>query len=96
MRRRDFYLHEYAKPMELDERMEKVLKLISNYKGKVRKFLDIGCGDGSFTLLLKEALGADEVYGVDISPEGCKLAQQKSIKCFCIDIDLTSFMLARF
>lgn len=31
-----------------------------------KKFLDIGCGDGTFTLEFARAIGAKEVYGVDI------------------------------
>jgi methionine biosynthesis protein MetW len=86
--RKEFYLKEYAKgPVKLDKRMKKVLDFVSNYRGRVSEFLDIGCGDGSFTLFLKETLEAREAFGIEISYAGCESAKEKGIKAFCLDIE---------
>ncbi len=49
-------------------------KLLGNLKGKT--VLDLACGSGYFTRLIKEK-GASEVIGVDISEQMIKLAEQK-------------------
>ncbi|NEO40917.1 MAG: class I SAM-dependent methyltransferase [Moorea sp. SIOASIH] len=50
------------------------LKVIGNIKGKT--FLDLACGTGFYTRLLKEK-GATKVVGVDISEEMVRHARQK-------------------
>jgi SAM-dependent methyltransferase len=36
---------------------------------------------------MKEACGAEEVYGIDIHANALKIAQQHGIKVFCINLD---------
>lgn len=42
--------------------------LIDGIKVKPRRILDLGCGTGSTTLMLKQAFGNAEVIGLDLSP----------------------------
>jgi len=86
MGRKDFYTHNYT-AFEFDERKRRVLALASLYRGRVRNFLDIGCGDGTFSLLLKEVLGAQEAHGVEISPLACALSMEKGLRVLQLDID---------
>ncbi|MBE9211962.1 methyltransferase domain-containing protein [Plectonema cf. radiosum LEGE 06105] len=42
--------------------------LIDRVKVKPRRILDLGCGTGSTTLMLKQAFGDAQVIGLDLSP----------------------------
>jgi ubiquinone/menaquinone biosynthesis C-methylase UbiE len=64
--KREFYAKGYYAGLAPEPRFRKVLQIAAKLGGK--HFLDIGCGDGSFTLLLKEALKAEEAVGIEISP----------------------------
>jgi toxoflavin synthase len=50
------------------------LKLIGDVKGK--RVLDVGCGDGHYTRMLRKA-GAAEVVGIDISDRMIELAREQ-------------------
>jgi methionine biosynthesis protein MetW len=65
------------------KRLEKVVFTLKNYH--FNRFLDVGCGDGSFSSLLKEF--SDEVYGLDISENAVKSANEKSIKAYVVNLD---------
>jgi 2-polyprenyl-3-methyl-5-hydroxy-6-metoxy-1,4-benzoquinol methylase len=43
-----------------------IVKALHVYGVTAKWFLDIGCGDGSVTLLMAKTMDADEVYGADI------------------------------
>lgn len=45
------------------------------------KALDFGCGNGVFTIIIKNCLPAWEVYGVEISPIAVKNASKKFPQC---------------
>ena len=51
------------------------------------KLLDVGCGDGAFTLLVKEVVRAKEVYGIDISQEAVAKGKERGIECCAVDVD---------
>ena len=53
------------------------LKYLGNIRGKT--VLDVGCGDGYYTRMIKN-LGASKVVGVDISREMIKIAKEKEQK----------------
>ncbi len=53
----------------------------------ISRFLDIGCGDGSFGAVLKEQLGIKEVYGLDISELAVKTAKENGIIADVANID---------
>ena len=44
--------------------------------GVLEKELDVGCGNGRLLRLLDRA-GAPELYGIDISPDMCRLARRR-------------------
>lgn len=52
-----------------------------------KSVLDLGCGDGSFSVIIKKELVIDNVYGIDISQEATQQAIAKGITAFSLDID---------
>jgi ubiquinone/menaquinone biosynthesis C-methylase UbiE len=54
--------------------------LIDAVKGVPRRILDLGCGTGSTTLMLKKALPEAEVIGLDLSPYMLIAAKTKAEK----------------
>ncbi|MEM7769426.1 MAG: methyltransferase domain-containing protein [Cyanobacteria bacterium P01_A01_bin.37] len=52
--------------------------VIDHVKGHPRRILDLGCGTGSTTLLLKKAYPNAEVIGLDLSPFMLVIADQKA------------------
>lgn len=53
---------------------------IATIQGKPRRILDLGCGTGSTTLLLKQAFPEAEVIGLDLSPYMLFMADYKAQK----------------
>lgn len=74
---------------QLEDRHKKILKIFS--KHKFDRILDVGCGDGNFSVLLKEACGAKDAYGIEISKKRVELANKKGVKAFQLDIDEDDF-----
>jgi len=70
---------------ELEDRHEKVSEVFSTHR--FERILDVGCGDGNFSSLLKRACRAKEVYGIDISEKGVESARKNGVKAFQLDID---------
>lgn len=93
--KRGFYQKHYARtPREascLEHRLKKVLDIFAKHKANIDKLLDVGCGDGSFTLLLKEASIAKDVHGIEISKEAVESANAKGINAIRIDVDEQDF-----
>ncbi len=58
----------------LDSRLRKVLDIF--VRNDPDQILDIGCGDGNFTIMLKSACNARKAYGVEISAEGARKAKR--------------------
>jgi ubiquinone/menaquinone biosynthesis C-methylase UbiE len=52
--------------------------LIDSIKGTPRRILDLGCGTGSTTLLLKQAFPQAQVIGLDLSPYMLVMAEYKA------------------
>ena len=55
------------------------------------KLLDIGCSDGTVSLILKEAFGVQEVYGIEISAQAAEIARNKGIKTACMNLNEADF-----
>ena len=70
---------------ELEDRHKKVLEMLSKYE--LERILDVGCGDGNFTMLMARACKAKEVYGVEISKEGVEMARKNGVNCYQLDVD---------
>lgn len=52
--------------------------VIEHIQGRPRRILDLACGTGSTTLLLKQAFPQAEVIGIDLSPHMLVVADQKA------------------
>jgi ubiquinone/menaquinone biosynthesis C-methylase UbiE len=52
--------------------------VIEAIKGQPRRILDLGCGTGSTTLMLKQAFFGAEVIGLDLSPYMLIMADSKT------------------
>ena len=52
--------------------------LIDRIKGTPRRILDLGCGTGSTTLMLKQAFPQAQVIGLDLSPYMLVMAEHKA------------------
>ena len=52
--------------------------LIDSIKGTPRRILDLGCGTGSTTLMLKQAFPQAQVTGLDLSPYMLVMADHKA------------------
>lgn len=52
--------------------------LIDSIKGTPRRILDLGCGTGSTTLMLKQAFPQAQVTGLDLSPYMLVMAEHKA------------------
>ena len=85
MGKSEFYSKGYYAGLAAEPRFRKVLQIATKLEGE--RLLDIGCGDGSFTLLLKKALKAEETIGIEISPEAIRALKEKGIKAYQLDID---------
>lgn len=54
--------------------------LVDRVRSRPRRILDLGCGTGSTTLLLKQAFPQAEVIGIDLSPYMLVVANDKAQK----------------
>lgn len=52
--------------------------LVDKIQGQPRRMLDLGCGTGSTTVLLKKAFPQAEVIGIDLSPYMLYMADRKA------------------
>src|SRR5271170_3837549 len=59
------------------QRMSHGMAEINDWKGKT--VLDLGCGDGEFTVQLAE-LGAKHVVGIDLAPQAIEMANNTAAK----------------
>jgi len=80
-----YYERGYYAGLATEPRFREVLALAGRLRGE--RLLDIGCGDGAFTTLLRDAVGAGEVVGVDIAPAAVTAARQQGVNAICLDIE---------
>jgi len=71
-----------SKPLK--PRVAAVLRLLRDFRA--RAVLDVGCGDGSITVEVARAVGAEEVYCVEISERAAQIAASRGIKVFVGDV----------
>jgi methionine biosynthesis protein MetW len=73
----------------LSSRHQKVLEIAAKYcsGSQISRVLDIGCLDGTFSMMLGRQLMAREVYGVDISQANVENAQAKGCNAIAFDLD---------
>jgi methionine biosynthesis protein MetW len=84
-----FYSKGYYKGLAPEPRFEEVAKIFAELRGK--RLLDVGCGDGDITLLLRKKIGAKEAYGVELAQEAVMAAKEKGILAYQLDIDESEF-----
>lgn len=53
-------------PTFVDRRVEIILELLPR-KGPTARLLDVGCLEGSYTRLYADAIGTEDIHGVDVS-----------------------------
>lgn len=51
------------------------------------KLLDLGCGDGEFTLKVAERIRTSKIYGIEIAEESLNKAKAKGIEVYWGDLD---------
>jgi methionine biosynthesis protein MetW len=75
--------------MMRDTRQEETIKVLTSLWKKLfisslrlKKYLDLGCGDGSFTLRIADVLDVEEIYGVDINDELLAKASMRGIRVY--------------
>jgi ubiquinone/menaquinone biosynthesis C-methylase UbiE len=66
---------------------KKLLSLLDGVNGA--RLLDIGCGEGQFTIECANLIHADEVYGIEIRKNIAKEAKRKGIKVIIGDASQT-------
>jgi len=87
----EFYDKGYYAGLAAEPRFKTILKIAGRMKPQVESLLDVGCGDGSFTVLIKQATEAKEAVGIEIAKEAVIAAQHKGIKAIQLDIDTNQF-----
>jgi ubiquinone/menaquinone biosynthesis C-methylase UbiE len=74
----------------LDEEYRKdVLSLFEPHPDA--RLLDLGCGDGEFTLRVAEKIGTKRVFGVEMIKDSVDKAAASGIKCYQADFDRAHF-----
>lgn len=73
----------------LDDRHKKVVKIFSRYR--FNNILDVGCGDGNFSIVIRDACQARVVYGIEATEKGVELAQENGVIASRLDIDSDVF-----
>ncbi|MCI4407802.1 MAG: class I SAM-dependent methyltransferase [Thermofilum sp.] len=61
--------------------------ITKNVNSKVTRIIELGCGDGSTVREVANALGAVEVYGVDVNEEVLKKAEDRGVKVIKTDLN---------
>ncbi|MDD4894853.1 MAG: malonyl-ACP O-methyltransferase BioC [Candidatus Omnitrophica bacterium] len=70
------YAHLYDKYADVQKRV--ALEILSQIEGdKFNKVLEIGCGTGNYTILLRKQLKEAKITAIDISPKMIEVAQDK-------------------
>ncbi|MFQ5879350.1 MAG: class I SAM-dependent methyltransferase [Dehalococcoidia bacterium] len=74
-------------PPPIDGRVRKAESLFRKHLGHGRRLLDIGCSDGGIAAFLGQALGAEEVRGVEVSPRWVELAHRRGVEAAVFDVE---------
>jgi 2-polyprenyl-3-methyl-5-hydroxy-6-metoxy-1,4-benzoquinol methylase len=79
------------------QNIQKELELLSHFlqanNVKIISAIDMGCGCGSITVKLRELLGIDIIYGLDLNKGLLKKAKRKGIAVICGDMSSVNFKL---
>ena len=78
------YLKKLGNSIDLENR-KVIFKFLE--PDKSAKLLDMGCGDGTFTLELGNHIGTKELYGIEIANEFMGQVDKKGIKVYVADLN---------
>jgi ubiquinone/menaquinone biosynthesis C-methylase UbiE len=78
------WLAAQAEKGEIDCRREE-LAVLPEFPGA--RLLDLGCGDGSFTVRAARKIGTEDISGVEIVDEDIKRAEGKGIRVYPVDLN---------
>ncbi len=70
----------YSALIATKRQSDEIIRIIKKYFGNDIKILDIGCGDGTFTLELHEAVKPKQITGFDFAKNAIKVANKKTKK----------------
>lgn len=85
----EFYATRYGKDEKPESmRVNLILKALKAL-GPVRRILDVGCGDGSLSALL--ARKSEQIAGIEVSMEACRIARLRGIGVARADVENYSF-----
>jgi len=76
---------------DYSSKISAVLKMIAKHVHKVRSYLDLGCSDGSLTILVARAVNADRVFGIDVDSRALQEAFRKGVRPVLCDLNTDSF-----
>jgi methionine biosynthesis protein MetW len=89
MKTREFYNSQaFEEGAIITGRIRKAAKMFATRGGPYERLLDIGCGVGNIALYLKEATGAEEVYGVEIAENQVRAAWQRGVQAVALDMNV--------
>jgi len=83
--------HALNEKSQLDARVSELVRIFSSECANISKILDIGCGNGKITMLLKTCSCAQEACGIDADAESLKTAKKAGVKTFNLDLDEDTF-----
>jgi 2-polyprenyl-3-methyl-5-hydroxy-6-metoxy-1,4-benzoquinol methylase len=70
----------YSACIATKRQSDEAIRIIKTYVGKNIKILDIGCGDGTFTFELLQAVKPKKITGFDVAENAIKVAKERSQK----------------
>ncbi|MEE8373614.1 MAG: class I SAM-dependent methyltransferase [Dehalococcoidia bacterium] len=91
MNRRELYATGYYKDLAPEPRFREIVRITRKLNRTFYRLLDIGCGDGTFTVMLGEAAKAQELFGMDIAAEAVASARTRGIQAIQLDVDEDRF-----
>lgn len=68
-------------------RINVAINMAKRHVSNITRFLDLGCGNGYYTLLIGNKLNAQEIYGVDIDEVKLRKASSRGIRAFKVDLN---------
>jgi methionine biosynthesis protein MetW len=84
-----FYATRYGKNEKPESmRVNLILKALDGL-GPVGRILDVGCGDGSLSAML--ARNSEQVAGIEVSMEACRMAHSRGIGVTRADVETYAF-----
>jgi methionine biosynthesis protein MetW len=69
-------------------RVRVACELIKNImRDPPHRLLDLGCNNGTFTIIVAKSVGASEIYGIDIDKEVVNEARKRGVVAYTLDLN---------